>query len=199
MKGALGDPDTRAVENVPWSWSPSRTKQINARGYVRRGRHRKSSRSYRELVSRHGMRLASFSLIGFAVFAAGLAVQVLLVRFLHIPKVPAYAVQLILSVQVNFLANYRWTWGDVGAPFWRSCWRYNIKRGVGVLLNLGIYPLLIHAGMNYLSANALLVVALTPANYLLGHFWTFAARGKVPDRSLHPEICEAKYACATHG
>ena len=91
-----------------------------------------------------------------------------------VPKEQAYVAQLVLSVQVNFLANYRWTWGDRDAPFWRSCWRYNIKRLAGTLLNLCLYPILIHFGVNYLAANALLVVVLTPVNYVLGHFWTFA-------------------------
>jgi putative flippase GtrA len=116
----------------------------------------------------------SFSLIGFSVFAAGLGLQVVLVQFADLPKVPVYVVQLILSVQVNFLANHSWTWGDRNSPFWRSCWRYNVKRAAGTLVNAGLYPILVHCGMNYLAANTLLVVLLTPVNYLLGHFWTFA-------------------------
>lgn len=138
-----------------------------------RGRHRKPQ-ILRRVGSEHGKRLLSFSLIGFGVFAAGLVMQVLFVQVTGIPKVQAYVIQLVLSVQVNFLANYRWTWGDRGAPFWRSCWRYNIKRLAGILLNLALYPVLIHFGMNYLVANAALVIALTPVNYVLGHFWTFA-------------------------
>ena len=122
--------------------------------------------------------MTSFSLIGFGVFAAGLVAQVFLVRVAGVPKVQAYIAQLVLSVQVNFLANYRWTWGDRDAPFWRSCWRYNIKRLAGTLLNLCLYPILIRFGMNYLVANALLVIVLTPVNYILGHFWTFAPNRK---------------------
>ena len=139
-----------------------------------RGRHRKPQ-LLKRLGSEHGKRLASFSLIGFSLFAAGIAAQAFLVQVVGISAVLAFIIQLTLSVQVNFLANYRWTWGDRGAPFWRSCWRYNIKRLGGILLNFALYPVLIHLGMNYLAANALLIVALTPANYMLGHFWTFAA------------------------
>ena len=64
--------------------------------------------------------MISFSLIGFGVFAAGLAAQIFFVQIIGAPKVEVYVIQLILSVQVNFLANYRWTWGDRDAPFWRS-------------------------------------------------------------------------------
>jgi putative flippase GtrA len=138
-----------------------------------RGRHGKPQ-LVKRMTSEHGKRLMSFSLTGFAVFAAGLGVQVVLVQVAGLPKVPVFVMQLFLSVQVNFLANYHWTWGDRDSPFWRSCWRYNIKRAAGTLLNAGLYPILIHFGMNYLAANTLLVVALAPANYLLGHFWTFA-------------------------
>lgn len=138
------------------------------------GRHRKPQPLGR-MRSEHGRRLISFSLIGFGVFAAGLAAQIFLVQIAGLPKIEAYILQLGLSVQANFLANYRWTWGDRDAPFWRSCWRYNVKRLAGVLLNLVLYPVLIHFGMNYLAANVLLVIMLTPANYILGHFWTFAS------------------------
>jgi putative flippase GtrA len=90
------------------------------------------------------------------------------------PTVPAYVTQLVLSVQANFLANYKWTWSDRNAPFWRSCFRYNIKRGAGTLLSFTLYPLLVRLGINYLVANGLIVILLTPANYILGHWWTFA-------------------------
>ena len=44
-----------------------------------------------------------------------------------------------------------------------------------ILISFSLYPVLIHFGMNYLAANALLIAVLTPVNYALGHFWTFAA------------------------
>ena len=150
---------------------------------TRRGRHRKTP-LLRKIGSEHGKRLASFSLIGFGLFAVGIALQAFLVQVGGIPKVQAFIIQLALLVQVNFLANYRWTWGDRDAPFWRSCWRYNLKRLAGILLNFVLYPILIHFGMNYLAANALLVVALTPANYILGHFWTFASNNKASAKMI---------------
>lgn len=144
------------------------------RDRVAQGRHRKPHVVIKA-ASLHYRRLLSFSLIGFGVFAAGLVFQVCLVRVFHVVKVEAYVIQLTLSVQVNFLANYRWTWGDRESPFWQSFWRYNLKRLAGTVLNLLLYPLLIHLGMDYIFANVLLVVILTPANYVLGDLWTFAA------------------------
>ena len=149
---------------------------------TRRGRHRKP-RLLNKIGSEHGRRLASFSLIGFSLFAAGIAAQAFLVQVVGVPKVQAFIIQLALSVQVNFLANYHWTWGDRDAPFWRSCWRYNIKRLGGILLTFALYPVLIRLGLNYLAANALLIAALTPANYLLGHFWTFATGDQAPSEN----------------
>jgi putative flippase GtrA len=168
----------------PFSASTSSNRHVgnkprSDRNATRRGRHRKPT-LLRKIGSEHGKRLASFSLIGFGLFAVGILLQAFLVQVIGIPKVQAFIIQLALLVQVNFLANYRWTWGDRDAPFWRSCWRYNLKRLAGILLNFVLYPVLIHFGMNYLAANALLVVALTPVNYLLGHFWTFAANNKGP-------------------
>ena len=148
-----------------------------------RGRHRKPSLISR-VASEHGKRLTSFSLIGFGVFALGICFQALLVRLMHIPTVSAYVIQAVLSVQANFVANSRWTWSDRNAPFWRSCLRYNVKRAAGTLLSLALYPLLLKLGMNYLIANSVLVVLLTPANYALGHWWTFAADPRVPGIKL---------------
>lgn len=145
----------------------------------RRGRHRKP-RPAKTFASEHGKRLASFSIIGFALFAVGIAVQAFLVEIVGVPKVEAYIIQLSFSVQLNFLANYRWTWGDRNAPFWRSFWRYNVKRLVGVAINFMLYPLLIHMGVNYLAANAILIASLTPVNYTLGHFWTFSEVASSP-------------------
>ena len=163
-----------ALASADDSWRHGSRGVMRHRGHrERRGRHRKPP-LLKKIGSEHGRRLLSFGLIGFSVFAAGLAVQVFLVQVANIPPVPAYVTQLVLSVQANFFANYRWTWGDRDAPFWRSCWRYNIKRAGAALLSLVLYPLLIKLGMNYLAANALLVIGLTPANYILGHFWTFA-------------------------
>jgi putative flippase GtrA len=105
----------------------------------------------------------------------GACLQMFLVRILHMPTWPAYVIQLVTSVQANFLANYRWTWRDRHAPFWRACRRYNLKRAAGALLSLALYPILVRLGMNYLLANAFLVGMLTPVNYVLGHFWTFAS------------------------
>lgn len=169
-----------SLNNFVGSESPS------DRRATRRGRHRKPP-ILRKIGSEHGKRLASFSLIGFGLFAIGILLQAFLVQVVGVPKVQAFIIQLALLVQVNFLANYRWTWGDRGAPFWRSCWRYNLKRLAGILLNFVLYPVLIHFGMNYLAANALLVVALTPANYVLGHFWTFAANNRVPAKTTETE------------
>jgi putative flippase GtrA len=151
---------------------------------IGRGRHRKPSLISR-VASEHGRRLTSFSLIGFGVFALGICFQALVVRLMHVPAVSAYVIQVVLSVQANFVANLRWTWSDRNAPFWRSCLRYNVKRAAGTLLSLALYPLLIKLGMNYLIANGVLVVLLTPANYVLGHWWTFAARNpRVPGIKL---------------
>ena len=118
-------------------------------------------------------------------------IRSLLVRTIHAPPVPAYMAQLVVSVEANFLANFRWTWKDRNVPFGRAFRRYNLKRAAGVLFSLSLYPFLIRLGMNYLLANALIVALLTPANYILGHLWTFAPEDsesgvEAPSADLEP-------------
>ena len=97
-----GDAAVRPTSGAP---SPHAGRSTAAQaGYEERHeRHRKPL--LRKVASEHGRRLVSFSLIGFAVFAAGIGVQVLLVQVAHVPAVLAYVTQLVLSVQANFLAN----------------------------------------------------------------------------------------------
>jgi putative flippase GtrA len=131
----------------------------------------------RLIISAHWKRLSTFSVIGFSIFLFGLCFQALLVRTIHAPPVPAYVAQLVVSVEANFFANFRWTWRDRNVPLGRAFKRYNLKRAAGVLFSLSLYPFLVRLGMNYLLANALIVALLTPTNYILGHLWTFAPGG----------------------
>lgn len=56
----------------------------------------------RKLVSRHGARFTSFSVIGGVLFLAGLTFQAALTSGLHVPSILSYVAQAVLSVEASF-------------------------------------------------------------------------------------------------
>ncbi|MGD0063323.1 MAG: glycosyltransferase [Streptosporangiaceae bacterium] len=131
----------------------------------------------RSLLGRHGYRLGSFSAIGAFVFVAGLAIQAGLTGGLHMAAIASYLVQAVASVEASFLLN-RWiTWRQRGTAFWPSFLRFNVQKGVTVVLNLVMYAILLRVGVNYLVANVLLTIAFTVVNYVGGDRFVFTSSG----------------------
>jgi putative flippase GtrA len=143
---------------------------VAAAGY---GRHRKPSPRISEIVARHWMRFTSFSAIGGGVFALGLALQIIFVRYLHLVPDVSYLGQGIISIQVSFLANYFWTWRDVDSAFWPCGLRFNVQKILVTVPNLALYAALTWIGMNYLLANIVVTGIFTVINYVLGDRWVF--------------------------
>lgn len=149
---------------------------------IRRGRHRRESAATRMIrvrvrgpLARHGARLAAFGVIGAAVFAGGLLLQLGLVREAHCGPIASYVIQVFLSIQVSFLLNRWWTWRDRHAPFATALWRFNASKIATTILNFLLYTGLIWMKVNYLLANFLLTALFTLANYVLGDAWAFGA------------------------
>jgi glycosyltransferase involved in cell wall biosynthesis/putative flippase GtrA len=131
---------------------------------------------------RRGVRLVAFSVIGGAVFLAGLGLQALLTGGWHVLPVASYLIQAVASVQASFVLNRWLTWRDRSAPIWRACARFNAQKAVTVALTLALYAGLIHLGMNYLVANVLLTAVFTVVNYVASDRLVF-----VPGKKEHAE------------
>ncbi len=127
-------------------------------------------------AARHWMRLPIFGLIGGGVFIIGLIMQVALVEKFGMASVPAYVVQGIASIQLSFLLNRYLTWRDRSVSFWRAMWRFNAQKAFMTAINMGAYAILVRLGMQYIAANIVLTAVFTPVNYVIGHYWSFAAK-----------------------
>jgi glycosyltransferase involved in cell wall biosynthesis/putative flippase GtrA len=142
-----------------------------------RGRHETSKpRQLRNLVTSHGPRFASFSVIGLAVLLLGLAFQALLVRF-GAGAYGSYLGQIVFSVELSFALNRRFTWPSRNTSLWSSCWKFNVQKLLLTVPNVALYALLVHAGLGWLPANLAVTAVLTGANYVTGDRWSFAERG----------------------
>lgn len=134
-------------------------------------RHRHASRS--SILQRHGSRLASFSIIGAAVFLLGLAVQWALVH-VHAGSYGSYAGQAVISIQASWLLNRRFTWGDRAVSAGTSLLKWNVQRWTATIPNLALYALLVHFGTGWLIANVATTAIFTAVNYVMGDRWSFA-------------------------
>jgi putative flippase GtrA/GT2 family glycosyltransferase len=124
----------------------------------------------------HGKRFTIFSAIGGVIFVLGLALQVALTGWWHLPAFGSYLVQAAVSVELSFVLNRWLTWRDRDTPLWTAVARFNAQKTVTVALNAALYAGLLDLGMNYLIANVVLTIVFTAVNYAAGDKLVFSPR-----------------------
>jgi putative flippase GtrA len=132
----------------------------------------------RRLSKEHGSRFALFGAIGLSVFAFGLALQFVLVRYAGLGHITSYLIQGVLSIQISFVLNLRLTWRDRHTQFWTALGRFNLQKLLASVLNVAAYAGFVAIGIEYLLANVVTTAVFTVANYLLGHYWSFLPSAK---------------------
>jgi glycosyltransferase XagB len=119
----------------------------------------------------HWFRLVIFAVNSMNVFAVGLLIQVLLVRYEHMSHVTSYIAQTVTSVQLSFLLSRYLSWRDRDMGVVRALARFNVRQlgvaGVGMAGYAGLDRL----GMNYIAANVAVTAALAPVSFLAYHGW----------------------------
>lgn len=156
-----------AIVDVPAGWPAP-----EARSDKRTPAHATSL--VRRLIARHGTRFTQFGVIGTLVLVLGITVQGFLVRMRLGPYL-SYGGQAVFSIELSYLLNRRFTWRDLHAPLWSSWWRFNAQKAALTAPNLGLYALLIMAGIGWLAANLAATAVCTVASYLASDLWSFAA------------------------
>jgi 4-amino-4-deoxy-L-arabinose transferase-like glycosyltransferase/putative flippase GtrA len=121
------------------------------------------------------------------MFLLGIGLQFLLTGGWHLDANVSFVVQGIVSVELSYLLNRRWTWRRESVPFWRGWRRFHVQKAITFLANLIVYGALVRLGINYLVANATTTALFTIGNYAAAHFWSFrppgpaGVYGNVPD------------------
>ena len=121
-------------------------------------------------------RLTIFAANGMNVFAVGLLIQVILVRYAGMGHVPSYIAQTIVSVQLSFLLSRYLTWRDRNVPFLRALARFNVQQFAITGLGMAGYAGLERLGVNYIAANVGVTAVLTPVSFLSSHKWSMDDR-----------------------
>lgn len=96
----------------------------------RAGRHKRRER--------HLARLALFAAIGGCMFLGGLALQIALVRGVHMDVTAAYFVSGFASIQVSYLLNRYLTWRDKAVGFWAAWWKFNVQKAGITVVNVAL-------------------------------------------------------------
>ena len=146
-------------------------------------------RALRCLASRaweHRFRIVIFAVNGMSVFAIGLLIQVLLVKYAGMAYVPSYIVQTLVSVQLSFLLCLFVTWQDRNAAILPALARFNVQQLAVTGLGMAGYAGLEQLGINYITANIAVTALLTPVSFLSSHKWSMnvRSRDKTVSRSI---------------
>jgi putative flippase GtrA len=128
----------------------------------------------------HRLRIVLFAVNGMNVFAIGLLIQVILVRYAGMGHVSSYIAQTIASVQISFLLSRYLTWGDRDIAFLPALARFNIQQLTVTGLGMAGYAALEHLGMNYITANVAVTAVLTPASFVTSHVWSLTDQRAKP-------------------
>jgi putative flippase GtrA len=153
------------------------------------GRPKRASRGnahhsdFRHFASRaweQRLRLLIFATNGLNVFAVGLLIQVILVRYADMDHITSYIVQTIASVQLNFLLSRYVTWRDRDVAFLGALAKFNLQQLVVTGFGIAGYAGLERLGVNYIAANVVVTGVLAPASFLSSHLWSLTDRAKDP-------------------
>jgi dolichol-phosphate mannosyltransferase len=133
----------------------------------------------RALAARHGTRFLQFALVGLSGVVVNTVLLYMLVSHAGWPHLPAAACSSEAAMISNFALNDRWTFRDAApAALWPGRFlRYNAIALGGVAISLGVLAILtMLAGMHYLLANLVGIVAGTLWNYGVNILYTWNIR-----------------------
>jgi putative flippase GtrA len=122
------------------------------------------------------MQLAKFCLVGASGYVVNLSVYSLLVRGFDVHYLPAAVCSFIVAVANNYLWNRLWTFrGDRGHFYYQGL-RFLVVSWCALAANLLVLRLLVGAGLDEITAQAIAIVLVTPVNFLGNKLWSFRRR-----------------------
>jgi len=111
------------------------------------------------------IRIVGFSMVGGSVFVMGIGILALQVEVLHINQILAGFINMVISVEVNFVLNKYLNWRDRPGDFWSQWLKFHASRIVTIIINQLLYTFLVELGFNYLLVTMGLTLLVTVANY----------------------------------
>jgi dolichol-phosphate mannosyltransferase len=132
-------------------------------------------------------RLVRFAVVG----GVGIPINTAFLWFfhsaLHLPLAAAWICAFEPSALINFYANQRITYHEQthvrGWDWLVRAVKWQASSLTGQLVNIGMFAIAVHAGMHYLQANVLGIVAAFIVNFVISRRFVFT-----PGRSHAPAV-----------
>ena len=134
-------------------------------------------------------KFVQFGIIGGSVFALGTVLLFVLVEWLGWSPLVANALQLVITLWLNYALNRKITWRERTVDRMAAA-KFFVSRGATTVLNYGLFAWLIHLqlsfslfgqnvalSINYLTANILALIIVMLINYVASDRWAFAQAG----------------------
>jgi putative flippase GtrA len=164
---------------MPSTWPFLAVETVADTALPREGAEADSPQGLVASIRQHRLRLAVFALNGTAVFAAGLILQVVLVRYTHMADVLSYVIQTVTSVQMSFVLSRYLTWRDRDVAVLPALVRFNVQQFAVTGFGMVGYASLDRLGMNYIAANVAVTAVLTPVSFVTSHRWSMTPRKRI--------------------
>lgn len=143
---------------------------------------------------RYVLNLRIFKFLGVGGFCAGLSLVILYLStsVLGINYLISTIISIIVTNFIGFALNKCYTFQTHRKLFWREMWKYYSVMLSSYFLNLVIIYLLVDfVKIWYLYANILLIVILTPYNYLMHRNWSFRKK-QLKSSAINDSVVEPK-------
>lgn len=121
-------------------------------------------------------RFWKFGLVGGFVALIGIGLLYAFIDIMSIEKNIAYFIQALISLQINFNLNDRFTWKDRRdrkGSYWSRWVKYHLTRMISVILNQILFALLTTLGIHYILVSVICIIFATAINYLMGDRFVF--------------------------
>ncbi len=123
------------------------------------------------------VRFTKFGVIGGSVAVIGAGLLYILVEKCRMEQNLAYAIQTVVSLQLNFFLNDRFTWTGLGngAREWVQRWlKFHAVKLLSIAVNQLLFTIFTAIGMHYLLVYTLSVALVTVVNYTTNDRFVFA-------------------------
>jgi putative flippase GtrA len=123
------------------------------------------------------IRAIRFAIVG----GAGIPINMAFLWFFHsllgMPMIPAWTFAFVCSALINFYGNQKFTYHEQkhlrGWDWPIRAAKAQLSSLAGLIVNVGAFSLLMHAGMHYLPADAAGIVAAFSVNFIVSKHFVF--------------------------
>jgi putative flippase GtrA len=120
--------------------------------------------------------LIRFLCVGASGYVVNLVSFFILVHPLSAPDTLAFVLAAVIASTNNFIWNRHWTFRATEDHPVRQGVRFFLVSGLILLLSLGIYKLLVDAGISqHTAADGIAWIIATPISFLVQKLWSFKA------------------------